>query len=572
MAFSAGISWQIQNGGNTANGGGFRGGSLLSAPAAPGLATATTGGTVAAGTYKVVVTYSDANGETTHSAEASIVTTGATSTITITSPADPSSTAATWSVYVGTVAGGPWFVMATAQVIGTNLVRTTTPPTSGTGPPGTDWSQANGTHATLTTLSTVHTTTTQINVSPTNYAVSVEDVGNVFNNTGGTATVQRLEILQVDLVNSRWLCDKAAGTSAQTMTGGMGGAFALPSNFGGTAIAGNRVFLKYNATAYDSLIGNFNVGGTLFIGYDTTRSISNTDANRPTLNAQANSDSVVSHTNAAGTIVRNIIVSANGKTSVNGFSSNTNGVLYQRCLASGCANGWGGFNNILWCEDCQADTPSTAGFSTGTGTNYRFQRCTATSPSGTANGFLLAAANGTLSRCLVYNSGGDNFRMTAGAMVIFDDCTAHTNSGSAKAGFNLGASSSLAAILSNCVAYGITGGNGFITTANNPLNHLYNCAGGGNTTNVNGIPAGQVEGFITLGADPVVSAAGLNFAPNTTANGGALLRAAGLPGATAATQLPGLSTLSYPDVGAVQHADPAAGGGGNIISGGVIAG
>src|SRR5258708_14877162 len=53
-------------------------------PPPPVLATAATGGTVAAGTYWVKVTAKNAQGETTGSAAAKIVTTGATSTITIT--------------------------------------------------------------------------------------------------------------------------------------------------------------------------------------------------------------------------------------------------------------------------------------------------------------------------------------------------------------------------------------------------------------------------------------------------------------------------------------------------------
>ena len=56
----------------------------LMIPPAPVLATAATGGTVAAGTYWVKITAKNAQGETTASAVSKIVTTGATSTITIT--------------------------------------------------------------------------------------------------------------------------------------------------------------------------------------------------------------------------------------------------------------------------------------------------------------------------------------------------------------------------------------------------------------------------------------------------------------------------------------------------------
>src|SRR5260370_34640479 len=68
-------------------------------PPAPVLATATTGGTVAAGTYWVKVTAKNAQGETTGSSASKIVTTGATSTITVTIFTVPNATQ--YNVYIG---------------------------------------------------------------------------------------------------------------------------------------------------------------------------------------------------------------------------------------------------------------------------------------------------------------------------------------------------------------------------------------------------------------------------------------------------------------------------------------
>jgi hypothetical protein len=56
----------------------------LAAPVQSALATATTGGTILAGTYKYVVTAINAAGETVASNEQTIVTTGSTSTVTVT--------------------------------------------------------------------------------------------------------------------------------------------------------------------------------------------------------------------------------------------------------------------------------------------------------------------------------------------------------------------------------------------------------------------------------------------------------------------------------------------------------
>ncbi|HEU5438176.1 MAG TPA: hypothetical protein VFU88_02705 [Ktedonobacterales bacterium] len=79
--------------------------SYLMVPPAPVLATAATGGTVAAGTYWVKVTAKNAQGETTGSGATKIVTTGATSTITITVFTVPNATQ--YNVYIGSGASLP---------------------------------------------------------------------------------------------------------------------------------------------------------------------------------------------------------------------------------------------------------------------------------------------------------------------------------------------------------------------------------------------------------------------------------------------------------------------------------
>lgn len=78
---------------------------FLLPPAKPILATATTGGTVAANTYWVQITAVNGNGESTPSAAASIVTTGATSTITVTLFTVPF--ASYYNVYIGSGASQP---------------------------------------------------------------------------------------------------------------------------------------------------------------------------------------------------------------------------------------------------------------------------------------------------------------------------------------------------------------------------------------------------------------------------------------------------------------------------------
>lgn len=117
----------------------------LAAPAAaPGTSTAATGGTVAAGTYKAVVTYTDANGESLPSPSASVTASGGTSTITVNSP--PAQAGATgWYAYVTQVGASVYTRQQAAgspTAIGTNLTLTAPPSSSGAQPPASDTTSA----------------------------------------------------------------------------------------------------------------------------------------------------------------------------------------------------------------------------------------------------------------------------------------------------------------------------------------------------------------------------------------------------------------------------------------------
>jgi len=95
------------------------------------------------------------------------------------------------------------------------------------------------------------------------------------------------------------------------------------------------------------------------------------------------------------------------------------------------------------------------------------------------------------------------------------------------------------------------GGYGFQTSLSE-VGVLVNCAGFNNTSgNVYGAPILN-EGFLDLSADPFMDAAGHDYRPNNIAGGGAALRAAGVGVA---------SQTNNEDIGAVQHTDPAGGGG-----------
>ena len=106
----------------------------LGAPELPTLETATTGGTLAAATYYVKVAAVNANGVSIASAEASQVTTGATSTVTVTYA--PVVGATGYRVYIGTSPGAQtvYFADTASPLLITTLVGALSgsPQTSGT--------------------------------------------------------------------------------------------------------------------------------------------------------------------------------------------------------------------------------------------------------------------------------------------------------------------------------------------------------------------------------------------------------------------------------------------------------
>lgn len=91
---------------------------LWAPPAALAPSTATTGGTVAAGTYFIAISAQNTNGETFATlAASSVVTTGATSTITVTAFTVPN--AASYNVYVSTTGtGSTWTKQVTGNFVG----------------------------------------------------------------------------------------------------------------------------------------------------------------------------------------------------------------------------------------------------------------------------------------------------------------------------------------------------------------------------------------------------------------------------------------------------------------------
>jgi hypothetical protein len=155
--------------------------------------------------------------------------------------------------------------------------------------------------------------------------------------------------------------------------------------------------------------------------------------------------------------------------------------------------------------------------------------------------------------CLAYGGTGaaTNGFQTTNNGVYFINCTSY---GNADGGFFFTGGFS-GHVLINCVSTGNTGLQFELGTTTETSHRLFNCAAKADGAGAHNLNAVELIGFIILTADPFTNAAGGDFSLNSTAGGGAALKALGLP-----SLYPGSSTTSFPDIGAAQTSGAAAGG------------
>ncbi len=407
------------------------------------------------------------------------------------------------------------------------------------GASGTDWTQQAAAQYSVTDAVTNGTTT--ITSATANFGTDV--VGNVLYIQGGTGSITAgwYEITARSSSTSITV-DRSTGLTTGTgATLKIGGALASSGLACGQVADGNIVYLKYNATPYSITSSTPRVSGGLphftdlysfggkLIGYDTTRTVTNTDANRPTLLVVGlSSITVVNATSTWHTHVRNIIVDGDGNSSIVGFGTVASRPIIERCKAVDCTTGFNG-GNIY--RNCQA-SGGTTGFAGG-GT---YVACVA---NGNTTGFDKPI---TAVGCIAYGCSGDGFTGDAFGS-SYHSCTSYGNGGD---GFDMNNTGTY----SSCLAYGNTG-YGFRSSGT--VAFLTGCAAGSNTAGASTGTITQVGSLVSVTADPFTNAAGGDFSLNNTAGGGAACRAAGFPGV-----FPGGTTTGYLDIGAVQHQDSPA--------------
>ena len=321
--------------------------------------------------------------------------------------------------------------------------------------------------------------------------------------------------------------DSAPSWSSATIR--IGGALATPGKAAGLIVTGNTVYVSGTFTCSTSS----NVAGgriapavaSQWYGYTNIYG----DGGQATLNAGANSMTVVT-VGAYSVAFQNFTVAANSYTSVTAFAG---GTYYYRCIgcaANAVATGWTGTYATLVC--CEGINVTSIGIDAGG--SFSFCRMT-----GCATGAYTPTAAATFVDC------------------VFDTCATGGSESAGAAWINCGfykcssgglvTSGNANSIVINCWSYNPGATNGDFFTNSSALNQLLNCAY--RSGKIYNTPAANVSPII-ISADPTVNGSGGNFALNSTAGGGALLRAAGYQSLSG-------GTVGYPAVGPVQ---PLAGG------------
>jgi hypothetical protein len=574
MAISSAMVWQVQSTGSDSNGGGFRGGSALAVPSAPSV-SATSGGSVTVATYYVVITRQEGLFETAKSAETAVTTTSSNKTIAVTAPSSPTYQSG-WNVYVGTASGGPYFLQSANNANGANLNITSTPPTTGTQAPGVDYSLQNGTQVNVNN-STITATTTGANSNvltfTAGYTPSAADVGNIFRATAGTnINAGAYEI--TGWTSTTWTVSGAsnlttAGGAGSAITGVMGGALASPGQAATLAVNQNTVFVK-QATYTITSTANGSGGrpsvstGVTWIGYATNRYPFNTDT-RPTLQTNANGLTAWTQSGGGnnGASLQNLILDNGSNTGGLGLSISSGPFLIWNVKANNFQAGISASTANIDIYYCEANGFSTIGIDAQQQSTVMYCTAHSTNATGGLIGVRLATSASTAHcvGCVAYlgdtGSAGANTGISAVNGAVIDRCDSYVSSSNASSAAYSIASGRNPVVLSGCVGWCPNGTDFSKTSASCSL--MIDCAGhslasgginlGSGTADWQ---TGEIQGYQTLTTDPFTNASGLDFSRNATAGGGAALAANGFPGSTAATQLPGLSTLSYPDIGAAQ--------------------
>lgn len=418
---------------------------------------------------------------------------------------------------------------------------------------GTDFSQQNSAQTAFTDL-VVGATTSQL--TSVSHPFDATAPGNIINITGGAGcTTGRFQVLSVAGVTAQM--DTSVGTAASVCTGNLGGSLAtLPTANTATA-AGNVINIKAGTYTLTSAITTASV--SIWIGFGTTHGDRGT---KPLITTATNSVNLFTLSASGAYQFRNLSMSDTAGTRERAFVMN-NGTYFNLNDATldGFSRGvdYSGGNALSISNVEIKNSVSEAVTIGGSFLVASIEACWMHDNGGSAvnmtasnttiivsNSILSANANG------IATSNNSTFAAVVDNSDIANNTTDGVNYGTGSAANVQGPGNSFTNnIIYGNGRYGINYAGG-TTNGQGNLSGSTNAYGGNGTANLNNVSA--TPGDLSLSANPFTSST--NFALNSTAGGGVIVKGSGFPGA-----FPGGSTTGTINVGAVQGSGGGGGGG-----------
>lgn len=395
-----------------------------------------------------------------------------------------------------------------------------------------------------------------------------QQVGNCLVITGGTLyNTGRYVIASVSGTTATFVGPTNITTGVGSGgTGGLGGALASPGQAGAVRVAGNDAFYQGGTYTINSATANI-AGGCLSLPTSASNSNITKDIGYTSVRGDGGVTAIfkasgistftlITCSTSQGNHIENIILDGNSLTSSTSMTGTTAQNRAYRCTAKNCTTA--GFNAVQECILCLGTTNSGTAFNgCGGFGNVGYAN--------TATPFVGVSGNPYVACAAINNTGAstDGFNPIGGGSLI--NCLSY---GNGRNDFNATASNRQITLI-NCYGEGLFGYR-FTASAATDNILLINCGGfnngGAGVVNATNITS-ATPGFQTLTSTAFNNAGGLDFSLNNVATGGGLLRAAGIPGAISSNQLPGLSTLSYGDIGLAQHFTQTLGGSVTVANG-----
>ncbi len=403
------------------------------------------------------------------------------------------------------------------------------------GATGTDRSQQDAPYITYTDIVVGGTTTQGTSVLNPFDATSPGNCAKIVSGAG--CTVQWVQVVSV--AGSTATFDKSLGTAASVCSGNYGGGMLTIATPNGLAVTDNSIYIKsgtYTLTAEVLVPSNI---WLRFIGYNATHDDMGT---RPLVTTATNTTNLfrLNSSNTSQFININMSNTASGTrysavSSVSGNTSMTiNGVLID---------GTGLFSNTstypIYVINSEIKNSTGDGI-VAVASVYIYGSWI---HDNVGNGITLGSNNrdilsASITRSIVSNNVIGLYNATANSNNFIQESAFVDNSSH---GISLTTPYHYSMV--NSIVYS-NGGYGVTLSASGLASIQQTNAFGDNTSgNLNNLAVGA--GQIALTANPFASST--NFALNSTAGGGALLKATGVPAA-----FPGGTTTGYPDVGPVQ--------------------